>query len=250
MLDQVPGRSQVTDRMRNNTFSSSPQTHSMKKTAAIFSLLFIKAAFGATYTYNGANFNSVMNFTAPCNVPVCTAVSTAMRFTGTFDIAPLPPNLNAAPIPTQLQSFSFTDGNLTFTSADPKVRVRVARASTNAQGQLTGFIFDFQRWQSPGTSHVIVTDRYDNLSISSTSLNAHYNQFCFAIGPAIDTGVADSCNVQGTDTSSSRGNSNAGTLSGQQISSIPTLNEWALASLGLLIAAIAITKIRLGGQLS
>ena len=216
----------------------------MKKIAVVFSLLFIKAAFGATYTYNGANFNSVMNFTAPCNVPVCTAVSTAMRFTGTFVIAPLPPNLNLAPIQTQLQSFSFTDGSLTFTNTDPKVRLRTARASTNAQGQLTGVLFDFQRWQSPGTSHAVVTDRYDNLYISPTSLTAYYNQLCFVVGAAIDTGVADSCNNQGADTSSSRGNSSAGTISGQQISSVPTLHEWALASLGLLIAAIAITKLR------
>ncbi len=222
----------------------------MKKTAVVFSLLFIKAAFGATYTYNGANFNSVMNFTAPCNVPVCTAVSTAMRFTGTFDIAPLPPNLSFAPILTQLQSFSFTDGSLTFTNTDPMVRIVVARASTNAQGQLTGVSFNFQRWQSPGTSHGIVTDRYDNLIVFPTALAAHYNQLCFAVGAAIDTGVADSCNTQGADSSSSRGNSSAGTLAGQQISSVPTLREWAVASLGLLIAAIAITQLRPARRLS
>ncbi|KRD56069.1 hypothetical protein ASE52_07690 [Acidovorax sp. Root275] len=155
----------------------------MKKTLLALAALALAAhASAATYNFTGNAYDpaSLHNFTAPCSAGNCGNFTAAMAPVATFTTAlPLAPNLNDTDVTTDVATFSAFDGLTTYASGDPLVQLIVARATTDASGQLTSLQLVAVRWQSPGP-HVGGNVRLD--SVNTTSGSSH-NVICLATAP-------------------------------------------------------------------
>jgi hypothetical protein len=150
-------------------------------------------------------------------------------------------------------SYLFTDGINSYSSSNPNTRPDIFNISTNAAGNIIAASSEVQikLWQSGSSPHT-AGDRFAIFDVCSGCLpfggdGAGNNGDCTAVGTSI---APDSCVGGSADASTSQATAGSnGTWSTlappQQSSSIPTLSEWALILLSLLVAGFAVRALSL-----
>lgn len=213
----------------------------MKKYLVFLAAALLQAdAWAATYTYTGPAYSppDLHNFTScPPGTGNCGAYTTAMAQTGSFTTAaPLPSNLNSQDITAQLTSYSFSDGLTTYSSGDPQVTLVSVSATT------TGGVLDFSvhlvRWQTPAP-HVI-GDHLDQVLVTESG---QHNAVCGNIqvnpqGDSCGTSNAGVVFSSWTDASSTVGSWTVTGLPPVATNAVPTLGEWGLLLLALLMISV------------
>jgi len=213
----------------------------MKKYLVFLAAALLQAdAWAATYTYTGPAYSApdLHNFTScPPGSGNCGAYTTAMAQTGSFTTAaPLPSNLNSQDITAQLTSYSFSDGLTTYSSGDPQVTLVSVSATT------TGGVLDFSvhlvRWQTPAP-HVI-GDHLDQVLVTESG---QHNAVCGNIqvnpkGDSCGTSNAGGVFSSWTDASSTVGSWTVTGLPPVATNAVPTLGEWGLLLLALLMISV------------
>ncbi|QLA82593.1 IPTL-CTERM sorting domain-containing protein [Acidovorax sp. JMULE5] len=213
----------------------------MKKYLVFLAAALLQAdAWAATYTYTGPAYSppDLHNFTScPPGTGNCGAYTTAMAQTGSFTTAaPLPSNLNSQDITAQLTSYSFSDGLTTYSSGDPQVTLVSVSATT------TGGVLDFSvhlvRWQTPAP-HVI-GDHLDQVLVTESG---QHNAVCGNIqvnpqGDSCGTSNAGGVFSSWTDASSTVGSWTVTGLPPVATNAVPTLGEWGLLLLALLMISV------------
>lgn len=213
----------------------------MKKYLVFLAAALLQAGtWAVTYTYTGPAYNAseLHNFTAcPPGMGNCGAYTTAMAQTGSFTTAaPLPSNLNSQDITAQLTSYSFSDGLTTYSSGDPQVTLLSVSATTT--GGVLDFSVDLVRWQTPAP-HVI-GDHLDQVLVTESS---QHNAVCgnIQVNPQGDScGVSNAGGVfsSWTDASSTVGSWTVTGLPPVATNAVPTLGEWGLLLLALLMISV------------
>jgi len=100
-------------------------------TFAVFALLISNYAYATTYTYTGENFDQVYG-----------DYTTGMNVTGTIvTSSPIPPNSVDFDISPILTSWSFNDGMNTISSSNGKLVIYLPRFSTDAQGNIIKYFW-------------------------------------------------------------------------------------------------------------
>lgn len=213
----------------------------MKKYLVFLAAALLQAgAWAATYTYTGPAYSppDLHNFTScPPGTGNCGAYTTAMAQTGSFTTAaPLPSNLNSQDITAQLTSYSFSDGLTTYSSGDPQVTLVSVSATT------TGGVLDFSvhlvRWQTPAP-HVI-GDHLDQVLVTESG---QHNAVCGNIqvnpkGDSCGTSNAGGVFSSWIDASSTVGSWTVTGLPPVATNAVPTLGEWGLLLLALLMISV------------
>ena len=213
----------------------------MKKYLVFLAAALLQAgAWAVTYTYTGPAYSApdLHNFTScPPGTGNCGAYTTAMAQTGSFTTAaPLPSNLNSQDITAQLTSYSFSDGLTTYSSGDPQVTLVSVSATT------TGGVLDFSvhlvRWQTPAP-HVI-GDHLDQVLVTESG---QHNAVCGNIqvnpqGDSCGTSNAGGVFSSWTDASSTVGSWTVTGLPPVATNAVPTLGEWGLLLLALLMISV------------
>lgn len=188
---------------------------------AVFALLIGNYAYAKTYTYTGDNFTTVSG-----------AYTTSMRVTGTLvTSSPIPPNSVGIDISGILTSWSFSDGVQTITSADGEFSpIYPPLVVTDGQGVITdSFLAVFS---SPLATTVGGTDDliavYLGLSQGAINLvcDSVTDGFCDSYSEPDSYGLAESYGAWGGATS------------------IPTLSQWSLILLALMLGVVGITRAR------
>lgn len=117
--------------------------------AALTLMLGCAAEQAASYSYTEPNYTTFINFTAPCAAGSCANFTSAMHTQGTFETAaPLPANQPLSSIAPLVTSFSFSDGLVTYSNADPRVSVLRFETRTDATGEITDSFVVLLRWQN------------------------------------------------------------------------------------------------------
>lgn len=201
-----------------------------------------------TYTVTVENYSSIENFVPPCpGGHTCANYSLAMSQSGSFTVgAELAPNLFFEDISGSVESFSFSDGINEYGSSDPNVRVFSFVVSTDASGNMLGTVIRIQKWISGSQPHT-AGDRFSSITIGSVSTN---NDTCTQVGVS-DANVQDSC-ILSVAFSFSDGESMA-FASGevwniaapvQSPQAIPTLSDWAMIFMAILMAIFGLRRMR------
>ena len=198
--------------------------------------------WAATYSYTGGPYSGVIPFTAPCGTGPCANYLNTMNVAGSFTTAiALAPNLiNANVTAASVTSFSFSDGLNTYVSTDPNARLYFVQVSTGATGQITSATFIVEVWET-GLSPHGVGDRLSYFGITPTSNLAYNNLACSVVltTPAL---VPDGCNTVLPDASHSEAQSNTGIwasdLPPPVLAAVPTLSQWGLIVLAVLLAGL------------
>jgi hypothetical protein len=189
--------------------------------------------WAATYTYTGATYTTVGDYSS-CAIGPCANYSSAMRVSGSFTTAtPLAANLADADVTGQVSSFTFSDGINTLASTDASVRKFYIYATTDGAGQLTAATVSLQRWLSGSSPHS-TGDRVSWVLIWSGGVTGYHNYPCSTVATS-PGGTADSCTVAFADASSS--DSGAGTGDWLSQAAVPTLSQWGLVALAALLGA-------------
>jgi hypothetical protein len=135
----------------------------------ILLLMIVAAPFAmadAVYTYTGPVYTSGSTGTGCVPAMPC-ADYTGKRITGTITTKlPAQPSSTTAVLPSDIVSFSFSDGVFTYASGDPDVRWNSFSLKTDAQGQVTGGSGLPIKWLS-GTSPHVAGDIYRSMSFDS-----------------------------------------------------------------------------------
>ncbi len=221
--------------------------------AALVATASATAAFAQAtdYTLNvGGNYTSLNNAAAaPCDIGPCHEFTSSERMTGSFRLnAPLAPNLAASNLAAaDVTSYSFSNGVTTFDSTDPNVRLNQIQVSTDGAGVVTSFAIWLNRWNvlphAPGDG---ANGRLGYMSVTEWNQYAQHNMTCDAVGTA-PSGTTDACtsNSAGTDTTSATA-ATINTLTAATVAPapVPTLSEWAMILLGLMLAGGAALHIQ------
>lgn len=194
----------------------------------------------ATYAYTGAPYTLVVNFTSPCGAGPCGDYVVGERVTGQFTTAvPLGSNLVNQNVFPSLTSYSFSDGLVTYSSANPNSRVDNFVVSTDAIGRIVAFDVVVMLWQTGSSPHV-AGDRVARFILSSPGVDDTQNNApCVAVVTA-PSGVPDACLFFTPDASTSYGDAIAhGSFSelGTPQAAVPALSGWATILLSLLMAS-------------
>jgi len=229
---------------------------------ALAGLCLSPGVWATTYSYTGPLYTSTTDFTPPCGTGPCADYALGQRISGQFTTAaPLPPNLVSPDAHASVTSYSFTDGVNTYSSSDPNTRFSIFAISTDVAGNIIAASSEvqIQLWQSGSNPHTAGARAavFDACSGSCGGLGGDHvdnNFICTSVqvsgggGGNID---ADTCAGGSGDPSTSAASVTAGstgtwsTLAPQQSSSIPTLSEWALILLSLLVAGFAVRALSL-----
>ena len=147
-------------------------------------------------------------------------------------------------LPSDITSFSFNNGVTTFSSGDPNVRVNEVRVTT-VGGNVTTFNIWLNRWRTlPHTTADDETGRFEYLLVSQNYQLAIYNLICDTVGTA-PSGTTDTCTRNGTGVDTTRAETSVrNTLTAPAPAPVPTLSEWAMILLGLMLAGGAAIQIQ------
>lgn len=201
----------------------------------------------ATYTYTGVPYAAVNNFTL-CATGSCGNFTTSMQINASFTTAaPLPANLVATDITALITGGSSNDGLTTYLSTNPNLRVYQFVVSTDSRGIITFYDIVIERWQSGAAPHV-VGDRVDYFQVSSLGATGVRNIDCTAVGVG-PAGQADTCLGAVGDTSTSQAVAAASAFGfvaapAVGLAAVPTLGEWGLVLLAMLMAAAGVGGLR------
>lgn len=210
-----------------------------------------------TYYVYSTPYTTASSATA-CPVGSCAAnYTTSQKLTGQFTLAGAPPpGENGYDVNMGIAAFSLSDGQNTYTDADLYVRtfINTAKVNTNASGQITGFEFKFDRVNTAGSypindpnnpaarvssiwfssagalrvlidNNAICTLRGDNAELSPGVAGATLGAGCRTSGGT---------NAQGV--SSASATNVTVSLTPPPPAPVPTLSEWAMILLGVLLA--------------
>lgn len=215
----------------------------MKKYLVFLAAALVQAgARAATYTYAGVPYTAaaITNYSS-CTAGTCANFTAAMAQSGSFTtVAPLPANLNDADIAALITSFSFSDGLTPFISSDPDTTLVGAQASTNASGGVLAIELNFQHWAD--SSHVFGS----RIDVMVLQLLARKNSQCQGVVFQSPSG-RDVCQHVDFDAASSRvtfsgpvtpGAWTVTGLSPVATNAVPTLGEWGLLLLALLMISV------------
>jgi hypothetical protein len=158
----------------------------------------------------------------------------------------LGPNLVHQNVLGSVTSYSFTDGINTYSSANTSARVFVFVVSTDSKGDITAFGITIYLWQTRTSPHA-ANDRSAGIALAdflSGAASAFNNFKCVQVGVA-PSGVADACVLGFPDGSTSDAVSASmgsfTTLQAQvQVQPVPTLSEWSMLLLLLLVPGIGL----------
>ena len=212
----------------------------MKKYLVFLAAALLQAgAWAATYTYTGSIYSAseLHNFTAcPPGLGNCGAYTTVMAETGSFTTAvPLAANLFNQDIKAQVTSFTFSDGLTTYASSDPQVTLMSVEATTT--GGVLHFSASLLRWQTPAP-HA----NGDHLDVMWIDDGGQHNAVCSDVvvnpqGDRCHTSLANgvfsswrSDLLEGTWTATG--------LPPVAANAVPTLGEWGLLLLALLMISV------------
>ena len=214
---------------------------------ALLTAVSIEAA--TTYTFTGNNYNSTRNYSScTTGADTCASFTTSMAVSGSFTVPSLiAPGQNNKDISNELTSWSFSDGLSTISSTDPNARVYVFAVSTNAGGLILSTNILVELWQSGSSPHQAYTDRFAWMRISATSEEAVYNDLCVNVGTAPNLlAQPDTClNDNGISGSYSSQASGSGAWSGGGLATVtPTLGQWGMICLTLLLLLFALSRLR------
>ncbi len=218
-----------------------PNCANLQRSLFVLAALCFSPSLGATtYVYTGAPYTAVFNFTSPCAIGPCANYVVGEKVTGQFTTtAPLGSNLANQNVFPSVTSYSFLDGLVTYSSADPNSRVDNLVVSTDAIGGIVAFDVVVMRWQSGSSPHV-AGDRLARFFVSSSSVDVTENNAPCAAVVTAPSGVPDACVAFAPDASTSFGDALAhGSFSvlGTPLAAIPALSGWATILLSLLVAA-------------
>lgn len=227
------------------------------------------AAQSVTYYVNSTPYSTAANATA-CPAGDCSAIyTTQQKLSGTITFfGPLAPNLNVQmdDVGPMIEDFNLSDGQNTYTlmapdglSFTPNIVVNFANASTDNTGVVTAFEFKIDRTNgapynvSVAPSNDIKT-RVSSIYFTSVHpiVSAESNARCLsrgAVSSATPQGATAGC-IQ-TTAVASEGASNAQadnvtmSLTPPAVpATVPTLTEWAMILLGLMLAGAATLAIQ------
>ena len=113
-----------------------PNRANLQRSLFMLAALCFSPSLGATtYVYTGAPYTAVLNFTSPCGTGPCANYVVGERVTGQFTTTvPLGSNLVNQNVFPSVTSYSFSDGLVTYSSADPNSRVDNLVVSTQPIG--------------------------------------------------------------------------------------------------------------------
>jgi hypothetical protein len=184
-------------------------------------------ASAATYTYTGQPYSFFGG--------VYTA---GMRITGSFVTgAPLPPNMPMTAIgpggSALVQSWAFNDGVNTYNQTNSVVLYQTAsyfRVATDAGGNISTFDIGFMSPLPPNS----LGQPMNGIRVLPAFEQSAANSPCAALSGSVCSAIPGGADMAGT--------SGGGTFS--FASPIPTLSEWALLLLSLLLAGFGVRCLR------
>lgn len=207
------------------------------------------AAQATNYTFTSGLYDVIGNSTT-CTVGECTTFTSAHRATATLTYAaPLAPNLPHAEYSAGVVAYTFSDGVRTTTGPSPIAALYRVEFATNGAGVPIQPVISFER--TPGPPYTI-SDASDPSSLVSyvnflplrTVVEA--NTICNSrgVGPNPSPGPG-SCNIVfGGAQASGAESSVAPVVTVAAVNPVPTLSEWALILLGLMLACGAALMIQ------
>ncbi len=226
------------------------------------------AAQAVTYYVQSAPYDSVTNFTA-CPKGGCTAnYTTSQRVSGSFTIfGALTPNMVDEVIDVRLGDLNLSDGQNTFQTdfLDWSIVSQTAQISTDASGNLTYFEFKFDKIHGvPGLPAPIGDANNPRSYVTSIYLsNTPGGSFAYVQSNSLCTLRADNTggNTSGqgcmSQTSSAAQGASLASAPAVTISltppapaPVPTLSEWAMILLGVVLAGGAALHLHRRRQLA
>jgi hypothetical protein len=200
------------------------------------------AALPTTYSITGPNpLLAPTPFVPPCAVGDCRNLTTT-GVVGSFTVpAPLAPSAVTFLL-GYATDMSISAGGLTISSADPNFRIYFAAVLTDASGVVIAYIFQVQRLarNTIGTGDTGAADpnaRLDEIDLQSGNNRYVANVYC------VTRDTDGACLFWLADDSSSS-TADAGSSVVAFSISVPTLSEWAMIALGLVLAGVAAWRIR------
>jgi hypothetical protein len=175
-----------------------------------------------------------------------------MHVSGSFTLASaLPPNFSGATdISSQITAYSFSDGINTYANTDPNSRIYQFNIATDSTGLISVGSILLEVWQSGSSPHAI-GDRVTLVNLNGPTINQSENNLsCTAVtNGGTGSGVADVCQFAsgdgGTSTASAAmGSYSGGGTGGGGPTPVPTLGEWGMIFLTLLLGVFAWLRLR------
>lgn len=183
-----------------------------------------QAQAAVTYEYRSTVYETVRNFTGPCNVAnTCYPLNLGTRVQGMFtSAAMLPPNIDMSlpgKVLPHLTGWDFTNGSLSILSTSPGARVNKFQLHTDGTGMPDHSAIVVSQWVDGSAGPHAVGDRVNVIvanTLSWDAANQNYtvtNAECTHIGTSAE-GVADTCLAWGEPLqTSSRATYTSGALS-------------------------------------
>jgi len=211
-----------------------------------------------TYYVQGEPYDPIINSTA-CPVGVCKAYAPGERLAGTITFfGPLDPNLNVQTddVGAMIDDFQLSDGQNTYTLLnsgilDPNMVINFANVSTDASGVITAFEFKFDK--TNGAPYSVSMTPSNDLKTRVSTI------YFTSIYPAVSVDNNARCLTRATFSSAPTNTPGAGCLQTTAVAAegasqaqasavtmsltppsppapVPTLSEWAMILLGVLLA--------------
>ena len=192
-------------------------------TFAVLALLIGNYAYATTYTYTGDNFTEA---TPP--------YTTSMKVTGTMvTSSPIPSN-SEVDISDILVSWSFNDGVQTISSSNGELNLNFPPlVLTNEQGDIIDSFLVF--FSSPIADDAGETDAYIGIVFARSVGTASI------VCASVDNGHCDEWVEPEVNYAQS---ATYGTWESDQSSAIPTLSQWSLMLLALMLGMVGIARFR------
>lgn len=189
------------------------------------------ACADVTYKLISSNYTSGIDYTPPCQAPVCANYNTSMRMSGDFSvITALPPNLNNQDITPLLIRYRFNDGINTYLNSGP-AKISSFKVTTDATGTITDTVIDLYQWQTEPNAG----GYFNCVEIYGSRLEGHNARICLTVSGSNCTSWTNdsSTSIQFTD------NPATWLQSSTPPNPIPTLSEWAQMVMMLMMLVTA-----------
>lgn len=219
------------------------------------------AAAQAVYRIESGTYSTVNDMGGVCSIGPCSPYSLADKVTGTFTVAtPFAANLTNFDFGPSLQGFSFDDGAVLYNSTDPRARIGEARVSTDASGNITAYRLVFEVLHGAGSSYPV--NDYGDLEARFSyflyeggfAAAGRNNNVCLIRSGSSAASGPGTClpsnGAPGNDIDASSRFTGAATpftpvlLSYTPPAPVPTMTEWAMILLGVLMAGGAALTIQ------
>ena len=211
--------------------------HNFFRPFVVLVLALAGSAVADTYTYTGVAYTSVTG-----------SYTTSMSVTGSFETsAPIPPNSTDLDLMSLITSWSFSDGQNTLTNANsvidfPGAPGLTPLGTTDGSGNLVSAQIFLVSAPFPNT----IGGLANLILMDATRSRSEIDGYCAGLGSGGFCAVFD-------DTASSNEVANAaapGTWVGASappitpapVASVPTMSEWALITLAMLLAGIVFVR--------